>query len=41
MKLNNKGWSFKEMIFLSCCILLALLVAAYLIYSFYQQMGFN
>ena len=40
MKLDNRGWSLKEMLFLSACILIALLVAAYLIYSFYQQMGF-
>ena len=40
-KLNNRGWGMAEMLFFCAAILIALLVAAYLIYLFYQQLGLN
>lgn len=36
-KLNNKGWGLFEMLFLSCCILIALLIATYFIYILYNS----
>ncbi len=39
MKLNNHGWGLAEMLFFCAIILIALLVAAFLIYSFYKQLG--
>ena len=38
-KLDNKGWGLVEMLVLSGVILIALLVAAFLIYQFYNSMG--
>ncbi len=40
-KLNNRGWGMAEMIFFCAVILIALLIAAYLIYMLYQQLGLN
>lgn len=39
MRLNNHGWGLGEMLFFCAAILIALLVAAYLIYLLYQQLG--
>ena len=39
IKLDNKGWGLAEMLVLSGAILIALIVAAYLIYKFYNSMG--
>lgn len=39
MKLNNRGWGLAEMLFFCAIILIALLIAAFLIYSFYKQLG--
>ena len=36
MKLNNKGWGFREMFFLMGILFCFLLVAIYLIYQFYD-----
>ncbi len=35
--LNNKGWGLIEMLILSAILLIALLVAAYLIYILYNS----
>lgn len=39
MKLNNKGWGLAEMLFFSACLLIALFVSAYLIYTLYESLG--
>lgn len=39
MKLNNRGWGLVEMLFFCALILIALLIAAFLIYSLYKQLG--
>ncbi len=39
IKLNNKGWGLAAYIFYSAMLLLALLLAAYLIYIFYNSFG--
>ncbi len=39
MKLNNHGWGMAEMLFFCAAILIALLIAAFLIYSLYNQLG--
>ncbi len=36
-KLNNGGWGLVEMLLLSAALLIALLVAAYLIYVLYNS----
>ena len=36
---NNGGWGLAEMIVLSCILLLALLLASYLIYTLYNSLG--
>ena len=36
-KLNNGGWALVEMLLLSAALLIALLVAAYLIYALYNS----
>ena len=36
-KLNNGGWGLAEMLILSAILLIALLVAAYLIYVLYSS----
>lgn len=38
-KLDNKGWGLSTLLILSAAILIALLVAAYLIYSLYASLG--
>lgn len=38
-RLNKKGWGLAEMLILSGALLLALLVAAYLIYVLYSTLG--
>ena len=40
-KLNNKGWGLVEMLVLSACIIVALLIAAYLIYVLYSSLGLS
>lgn len=39
MKLNNRGWGFKEMIILTSILLIFLLVAAYYIVILYSSFG--
>lgn len=39
MKLNNHGWGFREMLFLSAIILFFVILATVLIVQFYHQMG--
>lgn len=41
MKLNNHGWGLVQMLCFCAAILIALLIAAYLIYMFYQQLGLS
>lgn len=41
MKLNNRGWSMTEMLLFCAAILIALLIAAFLIYSLYKQLGIS
>lgn len=36
-KLNNKGWGLVEMLLFSAALLIALLIAAYLIYMLYSS----
>lgn len=38
-KLDNKGWGLATMLILSSLLLIALLVAAYLIYILYSSFG--
>lgn len=38
-KLNNKGWGLAQMLIMSGAILIALLVAACLIYYLYASLG--
>ncbi len=38
-KLNNNGWGLTEMLVLCAILLIALFVAAYLIYRLYQSLG--
>ncbi len=38
MKLNNKGWSIKQMIYLSMLLFVTLLFACYYIYAFYNDL---
>ncbi len=38
MKLNNKGWSMKQMIYLSMLLFVTLLFACYYIYVFYNHL---
>ncbi len=37
---NNKGWGLAEMLILSAAILIALIIAAYLIYQLYNSFGY-
>ena len=39
MKLNNHGWGLRQMIVLSACLLIALLIATYFIWFFYHAAG--
>ncbi len=41
MYLNNKGWGLKEMILLSCVILVAVFVAAIMINNLYKDLDMN
>ena len=41
MHLNNKGWGLKEMILLSCVILVAVFVAAIMINNLYKDLDMN
>lgn len=41
MYLNNKGWGLKEMILLSCVILIAVFVAAVMINNLYKDLDMN
>lgn len=38
MKLNNNGWGYRMMTFLMSILVIALLIASYYIYRFYDQM---
>ena len=38
MKLNNHGWGMREMIIYTCTLLLFLLIASFLVHSFYSQL---
>ena len=38
-KLNNNGWGLTEMLVFCAILLIALFVAAYLIYRLYQSLG--
>lgn len=41
MYLNNKGWGLKEMVLLSCIILVAVFVAAIMINNLYKDLDMN
>ena len=38
MKLNQRGWGYRMMAFLMSILVIALLVASYYIYRFYDRM---
>ena len=38
-KLNNSGWGLTEMLIYCAILLIALFIAAYLIYKLYQSLG--
>lgn len=38
-KLNNGGWGLTEMLIYCAILLIALFIAAYLIYKLYQSLG--
>ena len=38
-KLNNSGWRLTEMLIFCAILLIALFIAAYLIYKLYQSLG--
>ena len=38
MRLNNKGWGLRQMLFISSLLLITLLVVAYYVYALYNQL---
>lgn len=38
MKLNNKGWGYRQMLLMTCILLVFLMIAAYNIYALYNDL---